>query len=233
MAPASHAGQARRSPLSREIIVEAAVRLVDREGLAALTMRKLGRELSVEAMSLYSYFSTKEEILSEMVDLLFREVPIPPDDPDWEQFSIELFSGFRQVLLAHPNAVPLLVTRSPRSVSALAPIEASLRSLRAAGFSSASALDGYRGLMSFTVGYLLHEVGRLGEDDVDPDRWGTGLYALSDLTAEDTPNLLEIAPVALQRQADEQFATGLALVLEGLKVRLSSQQTDPPDRPCP
>ena len=108
MALASRTGEARRGSLSRQTIAEAAVRLVDREGLSSLTMRGLGRELRVEAMSLYSHFSTKEDILNEMVALLFREVAAPPDNPAWEEFSCELFSAFRRVLLSHPNAVPLL-----------------------------------------------------------------------------------------------------------------------------
>lgn len=232
MAPASQADEARRGPLSRPVIAEAAVRLVDREGLPSLTMRRLGGELQVDAMSLYGYFKTKEEILNEVVDLIFQEVELPPDNPEWEQFSRELFSAFRRVLLAHPNAVPLLVTRSPRSRSALAPIEASLRSLRQAGFDPPTALAGYRALMSFTVGYLLQEVGRSNET-VDPDSWGTGFYGLSDLTPDETPHLLELAPVALQREADEQFATGLTLVLEGLKIRLDGQRPAADSRPCP
>ncbi|MDQ4047799.1 MAG: TetR/AcrR family transcriptional regulator [Actinomycetota bacterium] len=215
------------------MIAEAAVRLVDLEGLASLTMRRLGSELQVDPMSLYSYFSTKEDILNEIVDLLFREVAVPPDDPDWEQFSRELFSAFRRVLLAHPNAVPLLVRRSPHSRSALAPIEAALRSLRQAGFDPPTALDGYRALMSFTVGYLLQEVGRLDQSDVSPDSWGTGFYGLSDLTADDTPHLLELAPVALQREPDDQFAIGLTLVLTGLKLRVDAQRPEPASRPCP
>ncbi len=233
MAPASQADEARRGPLSRQVIAEAAMRLVDREGLAALTMRRLGSELNVEAMSLYSYFSTKEEILTEIVDLLFREVEVPPDNRDWRQFSKELFSAFRRVLLSHPHAAPLLVSRSPHSRPALAPIEASLRTLRRAGFDPATALDGYRALMSFTVGYLLQEVGRFAESNVDPDSWGTGVYGLSELTSEETPHLLELAPVALQREADEQFATGLALVLAGLEMRLDRQEPEPERRPCP
>ncbi|MDQ6805879.1 MAG: TetR/AcrR family transcriptional regulator C-terminal domain-containing protein [Actinomycetota bacterium] len=177
-------------------------------------------------MSLYSYFSTKEEILNEVVDLLFQEVDLPADSPDWEYFSRQLFSAFRRVLLSHPNAVPLLGTRSPRSQLALAPIEASVRSLRQAGFDAPTALDGHRVLMSFTVGYLLQEVARFEErTNVDPAKWGTGFYALSHLTPEQTPHLLALTPVALQRQPDEQFATGLALVLAGLKMRLNGEQT--------
>lgn len=233
MERASQAGEARRGPLSRQLIAKAAVRLIDRAGLPSLTMRKLGRELDVEAMSLYGYFSTKEEILNEVVDVLFQEVVVPPDAHDWEQFARKLFSAFRRVLLSHPNAVPLLGTRSPHSPTALAPIEAALRSLRQAGFDPPTALDGYRVLMSFTVGYLLQEVGRFQEANVDPGSWGTGFYALHDLSAEETPHLLELAPVALQRDADEQFETGLTLILAGLALRLGVQRPGRAEPPGP
>ena len=230
MPPASQAEGARRGPLSRQTIAAAAVRLVDMDGLTSLSMRRLGKLLQVEAMSLYTHFSTKEDLLNEVVDLLFREVELPTDSPDWERFSRELFSAFRRVLLSHPNAVPLLGTRAPHSQEALAPIEASLRSLRQAGFDRPTALDGHRLLMSFTVGYLLQEVARFEDSNVDPESWGTGFYALSDLSSETTPHLLDLTPVALQRHADDQFAMGLTIVFEGLKMRLGSQRParDPP-----
>ena len=233
MERASQAGEARRGPLSRQLIAEAAVQLIDREGLVSLSMRKLGRELDVEAMSLYGYFSTKEDILNEVVDVLFREVVVPPDTDDWERFAAKLFCAFRRVLLSHPNAVPLLGTRSPHSPAALAPIEAALRSLRRAGFDPSTALDGYRVLMSFTVGYLLQEVGRFRESNVDPGSWGTGFYALHELSADETPHLLELAPVALQRDANQQFEVGLTLVLAGLALRLEVQQPPGAEPPGP
>ncbi len=233
MAPASQAEEGRRSPLTREMIARAAMGLVDREGLSSLTMRRLGTALQVEAMSLYSHFTTKEEMLNEVADLLFQEVTLPAEEAEWERFSWELFLGLRRVLLSHPNAVPLLVGRWPRSQAALAPIEASLRSLRLGGFDEATALDGHCALMSFTVGYLLHELGRPSEPSVNPDSWATGLYGLTNLSSQETPHLWELAPFALQREDDEQFAAGLAVVLAGLRTSLGGQRPKSDGRPGP
>lgn len=224
MGSASQAGEAPREPLSRQAIAEAALRLIDREGLPSLSMRRLGSDLQVAAMSFYTHFSTKEAILNATAELLFADVEIPPENPDWVEFSRDLFSAFRRVLLAHPNAVPLLASRTPRSLAALAPIEASVRCLRQAGFDRSTALDGHRALMSFTVGYLLQEVARFEDSNVDPETWGTGFYALDELTSEETPYLLELAPIALQREADDQFATILTRFLQGLRPSLDSQQ---------
>ena len=88
-------------------------------------------------------------------------------------------------------------------------------------------------MMSFTVGYVVQEVARLNEPNLDPGSWGTGLYGLGDLSSQDTPNLIELAPAGLQRDSEEQFATGLELVLTGLSLRLDAQQPEPDGRPCP
>ena len=79
-----------RLPLTRQRIAEAALRVIDREGLNALTMKRLGSELGVEAMSLYFHFSKKEEILDEVVDLLFRELELPEEAKEQERDGAEV-----------------------------------------------------------------------------------------------------------------------------------------------
>lgn len=210
-----------RPTLSRERIAEAALNLVDRSGLAALTMRRLGSELGVEGMSLYFYFSSKDEILDEVVDLLLRSIELPPDEGHgWEDVARELFTNVRSHLLTHPNTVELFATRLAHSVEALAPIELSLRSLREAGFDKWGAIDGHRILMSFTLGYVVSEVSARTEPSSHPEGWGTAAYALRELPADQLPHLVELAPIALAGRSDEQFDACLSTLLAGLRERL-------------
>jgi AcrR family transcriptional regulator len=210
-----------RSTLSPERIAEAALDLVDRDGLAALTMRRLGSELGVEGMSLYFYFSSKEDILDKVVDLLLSSIELPPDKGrSWDEVAHQLFENVRAHLLAHPNTVQLFATRLGQSVEALAPIELSLRNLREAGFDEWGAIDGHRILMSFTLGYVISEVTARTDPNSHPEGWGTAAYALRELPADQLPHLTELAPIALAGRSDRQFDTCLTTLLGGLRERL-------------
>ena len=110
-----------RPSLSREYIAETALRLTQDDGLSGLSMRKLGAELGVEAMSLYHYVSNKADLLDAMLELLYDEIELPYhlDDNEWEQAVREGLGSFRKVLLRHPAAVELFTSRPPRSKPAL------------------------------------------------------------------------------------------------------------------
>lgn len=189
--------------------------------MTALTMRRLGASLGVEAMSLYEYVVGKDDILDDILDLLFTEVELPVcDDRPWEVQACELFCAFRRVLLAHPHTVVLVASRSVRSVDALAPIEESLGIFRRAGFDHQSAIDAHRVLQSFTIGYLLGEASALNDPAAVPNSWGTAAYALRDLPVETLPHLGELAQVAIDRVADEQFPLLLNVIVSGLRSEL-------------
>ena len=208
-----------RPRLTRERITEAALFLVDRDGLDALSMRRLGRELGVEAMSLYEHVANKDDILDGLLDVLFSRIELPPTDGrEWDDVARALFLAFRREFLRHPKAVPLLATRSARSATSLAPIEMSLGILRRAGFTRQGAVDAHRVLMSFTIGYLQSEAAVAADPEAVPHSWGTAAYALLDLPAADVPYLAELANVALERDVDQQFDWCLAVILTGLRA---------------
>lgn len=208
-----------RRPLTRERIVLAALDLVDDEGLESLSMRRLGRALGVESMSLYSHVANKSEILDGIVDLLFRQVKVPVVRRDrWIPFSKALFQAVRRVLLAHPRAISLLATRTASSPEALLPIDASLDALCRGGFDARSAVDGHRVLMSFTIGYAMSEVSLRSEPGVDPNAWGTAAYASRIPSPQHLQTLSALAPVALDRLCEEQFPACLDIILAGLAV---------------
>src|SRR5918995_6954834 len=105
--------EAKRQPLNRRRILETAVRFVDSEGLEALSMRKLGAKLGVEAMSLYNHVPNKGALLDGMVEVLLGELEIPPESEGWERRIREAYGAFRRLAHEHPNVFSLLLGRPP------------------------------------------------------------------------------------------------------------------------
>src|SRR5918994_2302432 len=148
----------KRRPLSRRRILEAAVRFADREGLEALTMRKLGAELGVEAMSLYNHVPNKSALLDGMVEVLLGELRVPPENHSWEERVRQGYRAFRRLAHEHPNVFPLLVNRPPETMDGVWLVEEFLQTLREAGFGRGAALHAFRSLSSYTFGYAMAEI---------------------------------------------------------------------------
>jgi TetR/AcrR family transcriptional regulator, tetracycline repressor protein len=200
--------------LSRRRVLEAAVRFADREGLGALTMRGLGAELGVEAMSLYNHVPSKAALLDGMVEVLLAEVEIPPRSKDWEERVRDGYRAFRRLAHEHPNVFPLLVERPPETMDGVWLVEEFLQTLREAGFGVEEALHAFRSLSSYTFGYAMAEIRGFA---LEPD--GSRLGALS-LSPEEFPNLCELGPGLEKVDHDAEFEFGLDLLLSGLRARL-------------
>jgi AcrR family transcriptional regulator len=115
-----------RTPLTRKRIIEAAVELADEQGIEALSMRKLGHALGVEAMSLYNHVGGKDDILDGMVDGLFAEIGVPlPNGGDWKSAVTETATRAKDVFAAHSWAVPLITSRELTGPSAFALMDTS------------------------------------------------------------------------------------------------------------
>jgi AcrR family transcriptional regulator len=157
--------------LSRDAILDAAVRLVDEHGIGKLSMRKLGAELGVEAMTLYYYVPNKEALLNGIVDHVAASADLTVRaGQDWTVVLRQVAVGLRSALLAHPGVLPLVSTRPVLSPSSLDAVEEVLRVLRAAGFPPRQGLDALNIIGTFTVGHTLAEAGRTpGHEDADPD----------------------------------------------------------------
>lgn len=165
----------RHTPLDRDTILDAAITFIDEQGLAGLTMRRLGQALGVEAMALYRYVAGKEELLDGVVDVLVagmradEEVLASPSD-GWPDFVQRLAHGVRRVALAHPKAFPLVASRPPEApwlrppLRSLEWVEAFLVGLKSEGFSDEAAVASYRAFTSFLLGHLLLEVSSHGAD---------------------------------------------------------------------
>ena len=200
-----------RQPLSRWRVLEEAVRFVDREGLEALTMRKLGAELGVEAMSLYNHVPNKSALLDGMVEVLLGELEIPAENHGWEERIREGYRAFRRLAHEHPNVFPLLVNRPPDTMDGVWLVEESLKTLEDAGFDEETALHAFRTLSSYTFGYAMAEIRGFA---LEPDGSRLGAHGLS---PEEFPRLCELRPQLENVDHDAEFEFGLDLILVGLQ----------------
>src|SRR4029079_17183606 len=94
-----------RPSLSRERVLRAAVEIMDAEGIEAVTMRRIGRELGVEAMSLYNHVEDKAAILDGICEVVMAEFSFPPETEDWEELARAGARGWRDMLRSHPNVI--------------------------------------------------------------------------------------------------------------------------------
>jgi TetR/AcrR family transcriptional regulator, tetracycline repressor protein len=170
----SAAGPAPRQTLSRERIITAAIDFVDGHGLSALTMRRLGRRLGVEAMSLYRYVNGREDLLEGIVDRMVEQLHLRPEvgqlgpADGWQAYLQWLAHGVRSLAVEHPQVFPLIATRHPAApwlrppLRSLRVVEEFLATLIERGFTDACAVSAYRAFTSFLLGHLLLEVSVLG-----------------------------------------------------------------------
>jgi TetR/AcrR family transcriptional regulator, tetracycline repressor protein len=205
---------ARRKVLSRRRILETAVRLADREGIEGLSMRKLGAELGVEAMSLYNHVPGKDALLDGMVEVLLEELEVPEVSEDWEVRVREAYRSFRRLASDHPNVFPLFVNRPPDTVDGAQLVETFLESLHRAGFDARTALHAFRTLSSYAVGYAMAEIRGFA---LEPAGTRSGAAQLPEGRY---PRIEELSGYLKGVDRDAEFEFGLDLIFEGLRCRL-------------
>jgi AcrR family transcriptional regulator len=212
--------------LSRERVLATALELVDQEGLSALSMRRLGSELGVEAMALYRYAAGKDALLDGLVEALYLELEEKPgavpeaaaEEPDWRARLHRAARATYEVCLAHPQAVPLLATRmlavplARRPGAVLREHERVLALLRAAGFDPARTVAVFRAYSAWLLGYVSVELQPMVDnpDESDP-AFRLGLHHLS---PRELPTLRQIAPSLADRGGPEGLAAGLDALLD-------------------
>jgi AcrR family transcriptional regulator len=144
-----------RLPLSRERVLRAAIELADTGGIEALTMRRLGQALGVEAMSLYNHVTNKEDVISGILELAVREIALPSSDGDWKaELRASAISSY-EVLRRHRWAASLLMSPSAASPTRIQWMEAVLRTLRYGGFSAVATCHAFHAIDSHITGYTL------------------------------------------------------------------------------
>lgn len=214
------------SPLTRELVFATALRLVDADGVEALSMRRLGKALDRDPMRLYRHAESKEALLDGVVELVLSELRVPVADDDWEQALRYNAHAYRDLALSHPHVVPLLVTRplatplARRALGTLRPLEQLLELFVTAGFDERGALYAYRLYTGFLNGHLLNE---LQERVVAPEETDDVLrLGLHLLPIREFPRLRSLASSLATYDGARELNEGLDIVLAGLRARTSA-----------
>jgi AcrR family transcriptional regulator len=222
----------RRSKLSRDVVFSAALELIDRDGIEHLSMRGLGQALGRDPMTIYKYTPNKAAILDGVTEVMLSQLaPSNGKKPgDWREELRKIARQFREIALAHPNAVALIVTRplsSPlarRPPGTLRPLEYILELLAGAGISGRDALFVYRSLFGFLVGHILNELQEVIEEpEEDDDLLRLGLQKLP---LREFPRLRSLASALISYDGAAELERGLDLLITGL----STQLTPPPEK---
>ena len=211
-----------RVPLSRERIIIAAVEVADREGLGAVTMRRLGQQLGVEAMSLYKHVADKNDVLAGIADRVASEFELPSRDVDWRMAIRASSIAAYAVLSRHPWAGPLLESDFDPGPARLAYLDAVVDVLHDAGFSLQDVAHAFGALDSHLYGFTMQVASwPFGVDEYA--EVATELAA--GLDPERYPNLIAMATmVGHEGGVPLDFTFGLDLLLDGLARRLEASE---------
>lgn len=217
--------------LSRESILMAAIEFIDRNGLSALTMRRLGAACGVEAMALYRYVHGRGDLLTGVVDHLVDrlhsdQLAARRHEDGWQDYLVRLAHGVRRVALEHPEVFPLIATQAPEAPWVRPPLrslrwmETFLDTLLCYGFSDVAAVAAYRSYTTFLLGQLLLEVAA----------GGTALSADEELIAhrsqpvetdlDNYPHLRRLQAMLSENHSAAEFDDGLEALLARLEVLL-------------
>jgi AcrR family transcriptional regulator len=213
-------GQAdtRRAPLSRDQVLRAAVTLADEGGIGALSMRKLGQALGVEAMSLYNHVADKGDLLDGMIDVVFGEIGLPSGDDGWKQAMRRRAISAREILGRHRWAIGLMESRRSPGPATLRHHDAVLGCLRVAGFSVELTAHAYSLLDSYIYGFALQEASLPFDTGEEAAQVAQDISAM--MLGGEYPYLAEIAAVHVIQpgyQYGQEFETGLDLILDALE----------------
>jgi AcrR family transcriptional regulator len=218
MATQAHPRQEPRIPLSRERILRAAIDLADQGGIEALSMRKLGQELGVEAMSLYNHVANKDDLLDGIVEAVTAEIDLPPEGADWKAAIRHTAISSHEVFLRHRWACNLMMHRPKASTVRMQWMEAVLRTLREAGFSADMTHHAYHALDSHITGFTLWQVNMPFETKAELVDMAQDF--MKQIPADEYPYVIEHAEQHLAPSSPDgatEFEFGLDLILDGLE----------------
>ncbi len=206
-----------RTPLKRERVLRAALVLADTTGIESLTMRNLGRELGVEAMSVYNHVANKEDVLDGIVDLVFSEIELPAEGAEWKPAMRKRAISAHEALLRHPWATSLMQSRTKPGPATLRHHDTVLGTLRKAGFSVVMAAHAFSVIDGYVYGFALQQINIPLQTPEQVAEVGENI--LRQLAGE-YPHLAEmISDHAMKPGYDyaEEFEFGLDLILDGLE----------------
>ena len=221
--------------LDRQVIVHTALQFIDRRGSQGLTMRGLGQELSVEAMSLYRYVSGREDLLEAVIAELLADIRPNMDEllaRTWQGYLQSLAHAVRQIAIEHPGAFPLVATRHPAApwlrppLRSLELVEDFLSTLSGFGFNDDQVVSTYRSFTSFLLGHLLLESAVRGAQTSavdEPLDEGGATVSNQDgrVDSSGSPTITKFRDKLSEDRSDEEFETSLETLLDRLEMDVS------------
>lgn len=216
-----------RKPLTRDQVLEAALEILDKEGLAALSMRRVAAAVKVEAMSLYNHVADKQDLLNGLVDLVLARITLPDATVPWDARLEALANGIYNALIVHPALVTVLASEQgqPKDLRVLQGMDSILAALAESGLSPHQQVNAYRSLLSMCIGFVVaHTQGLTTSataaqaewDRQGPTRWNPELL----------PNLARLAPLFLETHAGDDFRFMLDAYLKALRAAAAAAKAE-------
>lgn len=211
-----------RPALSRQRIVDAAVTVADRSGLGQVSMRNVGKELGVEAMSLYHHIDGKDDLLDALADWSFTQIPPPGIDQPWRQAMADRAASARATLSRHPWALHIVESRRKPGPAVLRHHDAVLGCLLHNGFPMTAAAHAFSALDAYVYGFVLSEQNLPFDTDFGVDDMVGDLQET--IPADEYPHLTRMFTeqvVGRQYSYADEFDYGLQIILDGIEDRLA------------
>jgi AcrR family transcriptional regulator len=212
-----------RERLNRDRVVDAALELIDAEGVEALTMRRLGRELGVQGMALYTHVETKDDLLSAVAARILGELELPDPRPEaWQDRIRAVVTAWAGLQDRHPRAFALIYrARSPETWD-VRPAEEIYEALRDAGFDESERANAYLTLIFLLDGALFsrpYPFSKVGD---------AARYGASVVDAEQFPRYAEMGRYVPEVSWEQVYGLGVELLIRGLEDKAAGGRYRPP-----
>jgi AcrR family transcriptional regulator len=210
-----------RGFLSRQLIIEAALALLDEHGPGALSMRRLAERLGVAPNALYTHVRGKADLIDGLIDQVYAGLDLDPDpSADWTQQLATLSQSIRAHLLAHPAVVSFALQQPGLGPNGLRLGEAIYAVLRPAGFSDQAVVSTVYALLTYILGFVALEVPRAGTGPETSDEFVRRLHAFfAALPPGEFPHTVALAPLLARISTDDQFRSGISMFIVGLSAQ--------------